>query len=99
MVDEQIVYDTTIRAAQKCVPGEPNGELTHIGGGDVLQKCERVLAFDPKFTHVTHIEDAGPFTHRAVFVDDAGVLDRHIPTAELDHTGIEGQVLRVEYRP
>ena len=36
---------------------------------------------------------------RAVFIDDAGVLHRHIPTAKFDHTGIEGQVLRVEYRP
>jgi hypothetical protein len=73
--------------------------LTHIGSSDVLQKHERVSALDPEFTHVTHIKDAGPFPHCAVFVDDAGVLDRHIPTAEFDHTGIEGQVLRVEDGP
>jgi hypothetical protein len=77
----------------------PYRELTHIGAGDVLQECQRVLPFDPKLTHVTHIEDAGPFTHRAVFVNNAGVLHWHIPSAEFDHTGIEGQVLRVEHRP
>jgi hypothetical protein len=77
----------------------PNAELTHIGSGDMLQKRVRVSAFDPKFTHVTHIKDAGPFPHCTVFVDDAGVLDRHIPTAEFDHAGVQGQVLRVEDGP
>ena len=64
----------------------------------MLQKRQGIWAFDPEFAHVTDVKQAGALADGTVFVDDTGVLYRHVPPAEFDHAGVEAQVLAVEYR-
>ena len=44
------------------------------------------------------VEEAGPLAHGAVLLEDAGVLDRHLPAAEVDDPGPERLVPLVERR-
>jgi len=44
------------------------------------------------------IEHAGGRPDSSVLLHDAGVLDRHVPTSKLDHTGAAGYVGRFERR-
>ena len=72
--------------------GEPAG----VVGRDVLDRLERVGAGDLDLPHVGDVEQPGPRAHGHVLVGDAGVLDRHVPAAELDHAGAVGAMPRVE---
>ena len=42
---------------------------------------------DFDFAHVAHVEQADGRTNGAVLLQDAGVLERHVPAAEIDHFG------------
>ena len=42
------------------------------------------------------IEHAGGRPDSTMLLHDAGVLDRHVPTAKLDHAGAAGHVSRFE---
>ena len=56
-------------------------------GGDVVGERCRIRAVDFDFAHVADVEQAGGRSHGAVFFEDAGVLQRHVPAAEIDHFG------------
>ena len=71
---------------------EPGG----VVGGDVLDGLERVPAGDLDLAHVADVEEAGAGPHGLMLEDDAGVLDWHVPAAELDHAGAERPMTRVE---
>ena len=49
--------------------------------------------------HVRHVEEPGGGTDRRVLLEDRGVLDRHLESAELDHPRGETQVRVVEGCP
>src|SRR5262249_51816320 len=48
------------------------------------------------FAHVADVEEPDAVADRVVFLDDAGVLDGHVPAAEVDHFGPEGAMDGVE---
>ena len=48
-------------------------------------------AADFDLAHVADIEDAHGRAHGVVLVDDSGVLDGHVPSAEIDHLGPDEQ--------
>ena len=53
---------------------------------DMLQKCHLIGAFDVDASHVGHVEDAAVTAAVEMLGDDAlGILDGHIPAAEVDH--------------
>ena len=72
--------------------GEPRGVVR----GDVLDRLQRVAAGDFDLAHVADVEQPGARAHRHVLVGDAGVFDRHVPAAELDHPRAERAMSRVE---
>jgi hypothetical protein len=45
------------------------------------------------------VEDAGLLAYRLVFSEDRVVLNRHLPTPEIDKARPEGSVLVVKGRP
>ena len=53
---------------------------------------------DRRLAEVAHVEDADALAHRGVLGDDAaaGVLDRHLPAAEVGHLRAEGDVAVVQ---
>jgi hypothetical protein len=48
---------------------------------------------------VRNVEEAHALAHGAVLLEDARVLDRHLPAAEVDHARAELLVERVERSP
>ena len=50
----------------------------------------RVGAFHEELAHVRQVEQAGPFPDRPMLLEDAPVLDRHQPAAELDELARPG---------
>jgi hypothetical protein len=47
---------------------------------------------------VADIEDSDGATHGVVLIDDAGVLDGHVPSAEIHHPGSKGAMDGIERR-
>jgi hypothetical protein len=50
-----------------------------------LDKGQRIGTRYFNFAHVRNIEEACGLTNSHVLFNDARVLDRHIPTAKIDH--------------
>jgi len=48
-----------------------------------------VATADFQFAHVADVEQAGARAHSLMLGDDSGVLQRHVPAAEVDHLGSE----------
>ena len=71
-------------------------QLRGVVAGDVLHRLEGALAGDFDFAHVGDVEQPGGGAHRVMFRGDAGVFDRHVPTAEGHHARAEGDVGRVQ---
>ena len=65
-------------------------------GGDGVGESERIRAVDLDFTHVADVEQADVLAHGVVLFEDAGILDGHVPAAEVDHPGAQLTVRRVE---
>ena len=63
----------------------------------MLEEVQRLAPDDLDLAHVADVEQPGARPHRHVLVDDAGVLDRHVPAGELDHAGA-GLAMRVVER-
>ena len=51
---------------------------------------------DPHRAEVRHVEDDRVLPARAVLLEHAAVLDRHVPATELGQAGAEGAVLGIE---
>ncbi len=45
---------------------------------------------DENLAHVTHVEQADRAAHGEMLVDDPGILEGHLPSAELDHARARG---------
>src|ERR1039458_617759 len=67
-------------------------------GGDVVGQFGGFPPANLDLAHVADIEDAGRVAHRVVLVDDAGVLDGHVPSTEIHHPGAERSVDTVQGR-
>ena len=63
----------------------------------------RARTADPHLAHVRQVEQADALAHRAVLIEDARVLDGHLPAGEVDEpateravTFYEGGLLQIE---
>ena len=97
LVDECIVHDGSIGIAQDRILGLIHFERGKIGGEQVLEKRERVGSGHIELTHVVNVEKAGGVSNGVVFFQDAGILHRHFPAAELDHARAERDVRVVQW--
>ncbi len=61
-----------------------------------LQEVEGAETEDPELRHVPDVEHPRRAADRPVFLDDAGVLDRHLPARERHHARAQRDVLIVE---
>ena len=91
-VHEQVVDRAAALVAEHRVLGGAIGQLRHVVGDEPLGEVERLRAADPELTHVAHVEQARRLAHGAVLIEDARVLDGHVPPAEGGHLGAEGEV-------
>ena len=51
----------------------------------MLHSSERLGTTDQDVSHVAYVKDADRGTDSHMFGDEAGVLDRHVPPAKIDH--------------
>jgi hypothetical protein len=51
----------------------------------LLDEVEGLRASDFDFAHVTDVEQSGTSANRLVFSENARILKRHIPSAEVNH--------------
>ncbi len=80
------------------------GELRGVVHGDVLHGGERAGAAKLDLAHVAHVKEAHAGAHGHVLGDQSnaeaaaggGIFDRHVPSAEVDHLGLEGAMRGVE---
>ena len=76
----------------------PHIESGSVVGRDTLDGGERVVAGDLDLAHVAHVEQTGSGADGHVLLDDAGVLDGHVPAAEGNHPGSGGAMTGIERR-
>jgi hypothetical protein len=81
-VDQQVVDVGAELGEEPGVVGPARRELRHVVGGQALEQRLGARAAHPDLAHVRDIEEAGGGAHRLVLLDDAGVLDRHLPAGE-----------------
>ena len=65
-------------------------------GGDEIGELRGFEAVDFDLAHVADIEEADGAAHGVVLIDDAGVLDGHVPPAEIHHSGSQGSMNGME---
>jgi len=63
-----------------------------------LKQIQRLRPFHFDFSHVADVKHGSPGAGCAVFFDDACVLHRHGPAAEIDHFGVSGGMTVVQRR-
>jgi len=67
-------------------------------GGNVIHQIERLKAADLDFAHVADVEQSDTLSYGMMFFEQAGVLDGHIPPAEIDHLGAQAAMNRIQRR-
>lgn len=68
-------------------------QFIDVIGQHGVQPCSRCGAGHRELAHVGDVKDAAGFAHGFVFVQDAGVLHRHVPAGEGNHSGSQFNVL------
>jgi len=59
-------------------------ELANVIRQKKIQELHRAAAAHADFAHVRDVENPSGISDSEMFVDDAGVLNRHLPAAEFD---------------
>jgi hypothetical protein len=92
-VDDEVVDDAARlvqHAAVQRLAG--NLELGDVVGEQIAQELARAAPRKIDDAHVRDIEHAGVAPHDVMLLDLGTVIDGHVPAAEVDHTGIGGDV-------
>src|SRR6266540_1719643 len=84
-VHGEVVDDRAVRVTQQGVLDLAHVQSRHVVGGQMLERGEGPGALDLELAHVAHVEEPDGAPHRAVLLDDARVLHRHVPAAEGHH--------------
>ncbi len=81
-VDDQVIEDPAVRGADHRVVGPADREAGRLRDDGRGQRLGRLGPLDEQLAHVGQIEQAGPLADGPVLLEDAGVLERHLPAAE-----------------
>ena len=95
-VDDQVVDVGTARCEQTGILRLPHPQPAGVVARYPLDGREGVLAGDLELAHVADIEQPCPGPHGQMLVDDARVLDRHVPACKWHHPGVGRAVAGVE---
>src|SRR5438128_2588622 len=95
-VDQDIIDDATRLVTEHGVLDPAGPEPSEVARDHLLGQA---LVFDTQLAHVREVEQPDRLTHRAMFLADAAVLERHDPATEVGHLGAEVDVFLVERCP
>jgi len=94
----QVINDPAAVIQQKRVLSHADVELVDVVGQHSIEPIARTGAVYDELAHVRNVEDADIVPHCQMFLDDAGVLHRHQPTAEWNQLRAKPHVLVVKGR-
>ena len=97
-VHGEVVDDRAVRIAEDRVLDLADLQRRDVVGGDGLERGQRGGPVALELAHVAHVEEADGAAHRPMLVEDAGVLDRHVPATEGHHARARGDVRGMERR-
>ena len=95
-VDQDVVDECSLGIEHGRVLRLADGQLRGIVHGEGLDGGQRARAAELDIAHVADVEQPYAGADRHVLGGDAGVFDRHIPAAEIDHLGAELPVDTIE---
>ena len=90
LVDQDVVHESAVRIEQPGVLRLADFQLVDGVGGGEIGELRGLRPVDFDLTHVADIENPDGAAHGLVLVDDSGVLDGHVPPAEIHHFGAQG---------
>ena len=97
-VDQDVVDEAAVLVEQAGVVRLSDLQLGHGVGGGKVDEFGRFRSADLDLAHMADIEEADGFADGVVLVDQARVLNGHVPAAEVDHFGTTGTVDVVQRR-
>ena len=97
-VDDQVVDDPAVLVRQERVLRLPRRDPVEVVREEALQEGGRLRPLDLDLAHVRDVEDAGVRADGLVLLDDALVLDGHLPAGERNHPSPERNVPVVQRR-
>ena len=92
LVDDDVVDEGAVGVEHGGVLGLAGLEFAGIVHRELLHGGEGAGAAELDVAHVGDVEEADGGAYGHVFGDEAGVLDGHVPAAEVDHFGFGGAV-------
>ena len=99
-VQVRVVDGVAVRVRDDAVLRLVEVERKHVAGKHMLQERHLIGAFDVDPSHVGYVEDAAVTAAVEMLRDDAfGILDGHIPAAEVDHGRACVKMCLVQNRP
>lgn len=73
-------------------------QFRNVVGSQTIDESDRVTAANVNLAHVRHIEKSRVCARAQMFFDrTGGILDGHVPTAEVDHASTKLPVGVVEW--
>src|SRR5262249_14782231 len=85
LVNDYVVNECALGIEQRRVVCLSNLKLRSIIHADVLNCRKGLRSADQDVSHVTDIKNPHCVADGHMLRDEAGVLDRHVPTAKIDH--------------
>ena len=102
-MNDHVIDKRALRVEHRRIMRLADGEFRGIVHAEVLYRRERasrrLSAANPDVAHVADIENANTRAHRFMFCDQPaarGILDGHIPAAEIHHFRAQTAVHRVQ---
>jgi hypothetical protein len=74
-------------------------QLRRVVGGESLHHLQCPWPSDLDLSHMTDVEEPDRRAHRLMLIENAAILHRHFPAAEIDEFRTRGPVLLIERRP
>ena len=97
-VEDQIVDDPAALIEHQRILRLANIKGRHSIREQRVEPFRRFRAPDQELAHVRDIENPAMLPHRSVFIEDARVLNRHLPPGKIHHPSAGGKMSVVKRR-
>ncbi len=88
-MDQNVIHKAAVLIQQAGIVSLSDLQLGSVVGGDVIHQFARLWSANFDLAHVADIEQPDCGSNRFMFLNNAGVLHRHIPPAEINHAGFK----------
>ena len=95
-VDQHIVQNAAALVADQSISDLALLHRRGVVGENPLDQVQRVRPLEPQPAHVTDVKNPRRRSDRLMFLNDAAVLNRHVPAGEIDYASAVGHVPIIE---